>query len=182
MEDQVANERGGAPVEPGGRGMSFKDFDALLVREGALPSPETAARPKVLVVDDDPTIRKSLRGVLDAWYDVTVCASAKEGRDAVEDDTCAVVLDVKMGKHDGFWACDEIRRKHPDVPVIFYSAYQDAKDPYDIINHHRPFGYITKSGDIACLLGAIRTAVDFYGKVLEGRRLIEQHRKVRTGG
>ncbi|WP_437753659.1 response regulator [Sorangium sp. So ce1389] len=162
--------------------MSFKDFDALLDREGALPSPRAASRPKVLVVDDDPTIRKSLRGILDAWYDVTVCASAREGRDAVDEDTCTVVLDVKMGKHDGFWACDEIRRKHPDIPVIFYSAYQDAKDPYDIINQHRPFGYITKSGDIAVLLGAIRTAVDFYGKVLEGKRLIEVHRRMRAGG
>lgn len=159
--------------------MSFKSFNALLDGDGALVAAPSAPQPHVVVVDDDAAIRKSLSGLLGALYQVTTCASAREGIDAVHDETCAVILDVKMGRHDGFWACDQIRRKCSDVPVIFYSAYQDAKDPYDIINEHRPFGYITKSGEIQRLLDAVEAAVGLHLRILEGRRMIERYRKLR---
>ncbi len=159
--------------------MSFRDLDVLLDAEGASAKNSRLPRPSILVVDDDPTIRKSLLAVLKDRYDVILCASAKEGVDAVHGEVCVAILDVKMGKRDGFWVCNEIRRKHPDIPVIFYSAYQDVKDPYDIINEHRPFAYITKDGDIKRLLGAVDTAVSLYTKILEGKKLIEMHRASR---
>lgn len=161
--------------------MPFKKLDALLEAEGARLGKSDSPRPHVLVVDDDPTIRKSLEALLKARYEVVLCASAKEGVAAAHDRVCAAILDVKMGKFDGFWACNEIRRKFPDLPVIFYSAYQDAKDPYDIINEHRPFGYITKDGDVARLLQAVETAVSLHQKLLEGRALLESYRKSRAG-
>ncbi|WP_437514872.1 response regulator [Sorangium sp. So ce1099] len=159
--------------------MPFEDFDALLDRDGARRDASDTSRPHVVVVDDDAAIRKSLSGLLGATYQITTCASAKEGVHAVHEETCAVILDVKMGRYDGFWACDQIRRKCSDVPVIFYSAYQDAKDPYDIINEHRPFGYITKSGDIKRLLDAVQAAVGLHLRILEGKRYIELHRQMR---
>ncbi|WP_437809328.1 response regulator [Sorangium sp. So ce1078] len=159
--------------------MPFAEFNALLDKDGALRDVSDTSRPRVVVVDDDAVIRKSLFGLLGAQYQVTACASAKEGIHAVDDETCAVILDVKMGRHDGFWACDQIRMKCSDVPVIFYSAYQDAKDPYDIINDHRPFGYVTKSGDIKRLLDAVEAAVGLHLRILEGKRTIELHRRMR---
>jgi DNA-binding NarL/FixJ family response regulator len=161
--------------------MSFKKLDALLEAEGARLGKSEGPRPIVLVVDDDPTIRKSLDAVLKVRYEVTLCATAREGVAAAHERVCAAILDVKMGKNDGFWACNEIRKKFPDLPVIFYSAYQDAKDPYDIINEHRPFGYITKDGDVSRLLKAVDTAVSLHLKLLEGRALLESHRRSRIG-
>lgn len=159
--------------------MSFKELNALLEEEGASDTQPRAARPPVLVVDDDPTIRKSLTKLLRDRYEVIACASAKEGVSAAHEGICVAILDVKMGRYDGFWACDEIRRKHPDIQVIFYSAYQDAKDPYDIINQHRPFGYITKDGDVTRLLNAVHMAVRLSLIVQEGKKLISSHRQGR---
>jgi DNA-binding NarL/FixJ family response regulator len=162
--------------------MSFKDINAFLEGEGAPSRRVDAERPHVLVVDDDPTIRRSLTIVLQKRYQPIVCASAQQGVDEVTEDVCVAILDVKMGKHDGFWACHQIRRKFPDLPVIFYSAYQDAKDPYDVINEHRPFGYITKSGDTKRLLEAIDLAVSFYTRFLEGKRLLDVYKQHRRKG
>jgi DNA-binding NarL/FixJ family response regulator len=162
--------------------MSFKDIDAFLEAEGAPAASTEVERPHVVVVDDDPTIRVSLSALLQKRYQIVLCASAKEGVDAVSDDSCAAILDVKMGKHDGFWACKQIRKKHPDIPVIFYSAYQDAKDPYEVINEHRPFGYITKNGDTKRLVDAVELAVSFYCRFLDGKKLLDSYKQHRRKG
>jgi DNA-binding NtrC family response regulator len=159
--------------------MSFKELNDLVEEEGAPRREERPARPPVLVVDDDPTIRKSLTTLLRDRYEVIPCASAKEGVSAVHEGVCVAILDVKMGRYDGFWACQEIHRNHPDIPVIFYSAYQDAKDPYDIINNHRPFAYITKDGDVTPLLNAVERAVRLALIIQNGKKLIDSHRKRR---
>ena len=106
----------------------------------------------VVIVDDDESIREGLQILLTDSYDLILCGSAQEGVSSVNDDVCAVVLDVKMPGQDGFWACTEIHKKVPDIPVIFYSAYQGVKDPYRIINDHYPFGYMAKGGDIGELI------------------------------
>jgi DNA-binding NarL/FixJ family response regulator len=162
--------------------MSYEDINAFLEAEGAPTKRTDVERPPILIVDDDPTIRASLTAVLQKRYQLILCPSAREGVEAVNDDVCVAILDVKMGKYDGFWACNQIRKKCPDLPVIFYSAYQDAKDPYDVINEHRPFGYITKSGDSKRLIEAIDLAVAFYSRLVKCNRLLENFRKHRQNG
>jgi CheY-like chemotaxis protein len=168
--------------------MLFKEFKAMLA-ESSEPKPESirgkppsGQRPPILVVDDNAAIRSSLELLLSSRYHVIVCASAAEGLQAFTQDMCAVVLDIKMSGHDGFWACDEIRKLQPDIPIIFYSAYQDAKDPFEIINAHRPFGYITKDGDPQKLLNALETATCLHQGTLRSRRLIERLKSKRAEG
>lgn len=151
--------------------MSIDDFNALLQKDGATDgSPDTSELPWIVVVDDDPGIRRSLGLLLAERYRVRLCASAQEGVQAVDDVVCAVILDIKMKGHDGFWACNEIRKVQPDVPVIFYSAYQDMKDPYAVINEHRPFGYITKDSSVRRLVDTLETAVRLRKLTLDTRR------------
>ncbi|HLL02347.1 MAG TPA: response regulator transcription factor [Myxococcaceae bacterium] len=161
--------------------MSFNELDELLAAD--VPSgPSTEPLPLILVVDDDATMRKSLQTVLSSRYRVIVSASAREGVDAVTEEVCAAILDVKMKGYDGFWACNEIRKTHPDLPIIFYSAYQDLKDPYAIINEHRPFGYFTKDGSTSRLLESVDIAVRLYKITLDNKRLVtrlEQEMKQR---
>lgn len=147
---------------------------SMLAEDGDVPDDgEIAARPLIVVVDDDTIMRKSLQTLLRDRYRVIACASAKEGVIAVDDEVCVVILDVRMKGYDGFWACDEIRKKHPDIPVVFYSAYHDLKDPLRIINEHRPFGYIMKDGDAGKLLETVEIAVRLYKMTLDNRKLVE---------
>ena len=157
-------------------------FDALLE---SFPEPKSAKqksprRPLVLVIDDDVSIRQALELVLDSQYQVTLCSSAAEGISAFNEETCAVILDVKMQGRDGFWACDQIRRIAPDVPIIFYSAYQNAKDPFEIINQHRPFAYIAKDGSVQRLLDSLETATRLYQSTLTTRRILEKLKRGRA--
>jgi DNA-binding NtrC family response regulator len=157
----------------------MKIRDDLLKRRGAMS--KAAARPSILVVDDDVSVRDSLNLVLRESYDVILCESAQESLAALHDDVCVVVLDVKLRGYDGFWACDEIRKLQPDIPIIFYSGYQNLKDPYDVINQHRPFGYIVKGGELENLLSRVEMAARVGKLIVENRRLLAQLRGQKPG-
>lgn len=129
------------------------------------------------MIDDDAALRDCISLALTGIYRITTHASAQEGVDALNEDICAVILDVKMKGHDGFWARNEIRKKNPQLPVIFYSAYQDAKDPYPSTDEYSPFGYLVKDGDIDKLLTVVEKAVKSYKLDCESRKLLDMLRK-----
>lgn len=160
--------------------MSFDNLRTLLNNPQRAAAP--AGRYPVVLIDDDDAIRDSLTDLLQDDYQIIACASAREGVAAVDESVAAVIVDVRMPGEDGFWACSEIRKKTPDMPVIFYSAYQDVKDPYAIINEHRPFGYVTKGQDIEKLLETLRLAVKLQGMIISNRRLIARLQKLQGPG
>lgn len=152
--------------------MSFDDFDRLLNEDRQSSEPEPPPRWTIVAIDDEPAVRETLSALFRDHYDVRVAGSAQEGIALVDEETCAVILDVKMAGHDGFWACSQIRAKYPDIPVIFYSAYQDSKDPYRIINEHRPFAFIVKDGSPTKLLDTVDMAVRLQSITVANRQMI----------
>ena len=135
---------------------------------------DEASRPRIVVVDDDPSMRDAIGFLLQDDYDVTLCETADAGVAAVDDDTAAAILDVKMKGHDGFWACKHIREKQALLPVIFFSAYQDVKNPYEIINLYQPFGYVIKGDDLGDLIAMISRAVDYHRLVRRNKKIIDR--------
>lgn len=107
--------------------MSLEDLEKLV---DAAPKGQAKDRPKIVVVDDDASIRSSLVAVLKSEYSVRECKNAVEAVREVNEATDCVILDVKMPTHDGFWVAEQLRSHQHDVPIIFHSAYQDVKDPY----------------------------------------------------
>jgi len=136
---------------------SFKD----LLRQRGNQAP-TGQRERVLVIDDDPSIRDSLALELRRTYEVTLAESASQGIAAVSSRPAVILLDIKMRGEDGFFAYREIRKIDAVVPIIFHSAYQDLKDPYQVLNEYRPFGYITKGSDLAQLYRQLDQAIEYY--------------------
>ncbi len=86
-------------------------------------------RSLILIVDDDPDIRKVLYMLLRDNYAV---AEAADGTEAVRyigqhPETDLVVLDVMMPVMDGFEACDRIRALS-NVPILFLTAKSAEAD------------------------------------------------------
>ena len=131
-------------------------------------------RPAVLIIDDDAGIRESLQIVLRNKFDVIACATGDEGIQAVNADVAAVILDIKMEHKDGFETFVEIKQKFIHLPIIFHSAYQDIKNPYNVMNEFRPFGYVTKEGSFHVLLGILEHAVDYHRKIRQNEILVEK--------
>jgi two-component system, NtrC family, nitrogen regulation response regulator NtrX len=79
----------------------------------------------ILIVDDEPSIRSSLRGVLeDEGYRVTAVGSGSDARSVlVEEAPDLVVLDVWMPGMDGLDTLAELKRLRPDAQVVMISGH-----------------------------------------------------------
>ncbi len=85
--------------------------------------------PRLLVVEDDDSIRTALRWALeDEGY---VVAEAASGEEAVRQASAAppdlMVVDLMLGSMDGFAVIREVRHDH-DLPIIVVSARADTHD------------------------------------------------------
>lgn len=85
---------------------------------------EAGARQSVLIVDDSPTVRKSVQTTLEkCGYQVI---SAADGHDGLSKFKLlkpnVVLLDVVMPRMDGYEVCKAIREHHKDMPIIMLSG------------------------------------------------------------
>jgi diguanylate cyclase (GGDEF)-like protein len=141
------------------------DVDGLSVKD---------TKPFIMVVDDDQNVRESILIAFRRNYNMLICRSGEECIEAINPGVFAVVLDIKMKGKDGFETFIELRKKFPFLPVIFHSAYQDLKDPYEIMNDYRPFGYVVKGGNSKELIHTLENAVDYYAQINKNAELVKQ--------
>lgn len=89
-------------------------------------SPEQNGDLRVLVVDDDVDFRVLLRVQLSMYPGIDVVATAGDGVEALEtvaETTLdAVAMDLLMPRMNGFEAIGALRRDHPQVGVVAYTA------------------------------------------------------------
>ena len=91
---------------------------------------QTAARKKILLVDDDREIVESMRIALDSsGFQVFVARDGNQGLAMVErEDPDLVILDMMMPKRSGFLVLEKLRRTRP-VPmrVIMITANEGSR-------------------------------------------------------
>jgi len=87
---------------------------------------------RVLIVDDRPRARKSVRALLSTWQRVGDIQEAGNGYEAirlVETFRPNLVLtDVRMPVMDGLEATREIKARWPQVKVVVLSMYVENRD------------------------------------------------------
>jgi DNA-binding NarL/FixJ family response regulator len=83
----------------------------------------------ILIVDDNPVIRKTLRQVLEAETDWR-CGEAVNGKDAIEKaqqlHPNLVVLDLSMPVMNGLQASRELKRLYPYLPLVMFTSFETA--------------------------------------------------------
>jgi two-component system, OmpR family, response regulator MprA len=91
------------------------------------------AHPRVLVVDDDPALRRSLERVLQlADYDVTLADGGRAALDALTAERHSiVVLDIGMPPPDGLEVLRRLRAEGDETPVLVLTAHAAVPDRVD---------------------------------------------------
>jgi DNA-binding response OmpR family regulator len=89
----------------------------------------------ILVIDDEPNLRRSLTLILQrAGYDVTSASNAEEARKAIkESDFDLIFLDLKMPDINGLDLLPEIRDDHPDTPVLILTAHATLESAIEAV-------------------------------------------------
>lgn len=116
---------------------------------------------KLLIIDDEKSIRKTLREILEyEKYQVDEAADGAEGLGLIQKNTYDVILcDIKMPKMDGMEVLDKIMIQATDVPVVMISGHGTIETAVEAVKKGA-FDFIAKPLDLNRLLVTIRNAMD----------------------
>ncbi len=119
-------------------------------------------REKILIVDDDSSVRRAFAEFLkNAGFSVAEAAGGKEALSAFTNDSHPdlVLLDLIMPEMGGLAFLGEVRKIAPDVPIIFISGYGDVSTAVEAIKMGA-YDYMVKPPDFDHLLLIIERALD----------------------
>jgi DNA-binding NarL/FixJ family response regulator len=125
---------------------------------------------RLVLVDDQPSVRQGLRMRLTVEPDMTVVGEASNGREAVtlvqRLAPDVVLMDVEMPEMDGIAAAAAMRASTPPSAVVMLSIHDDGATRTRA-QAAGAAAFVTKSGAIEVLVATIRQAA--------------KHRKTETG-
>lgn len=112
---------------------------------------------RILVADDNPAIRRCLRGLLDHHEDWQVCDEASNGKEAVERfqqvKPDLIVIDFQMPEMNGLDAARHIVGLSPKTPILMVTIYLTKQ----LSEEARKAGIrgTCAKGDVSCLVDAV---------------------------
>jgi len=127
---------------------------------------------KILIVDDEKSIRNTLKDILEhEGYEITEAEDGSEAIKIISKDKFDVVLsDIKMPKMDGMEVLEKIQEISPETPVVMISGHGTIDTAVDAIKKGA-FDYISKPPDLNRMLITIRNAMDKSSLITETKTL-----------
>jgi len=127
---------------------------------------------RVLVVDDEAAIRRSLAGILaDEGYDAALAEDGERALAVARERTPdLVLLDIAMPGRDGIEILEELRRAHPALPVVMMSGHGTIETAVRA-TQLGAFDFIEKPLSLDKLLLTLRHALEKSSLERENREL-----------
>jgi two-component system, OmpR family, KDP operon response regulator KdpE len=114
---------------------------------------------KVLVIDDEPPIRKLLRmGLGTQGYETIDAPNARAALDLIADKPDLVILDLGLPDMQGLDLLRQIRQRREDLPVVVLSSRDDEAAKVEALDLGAD-DYVTKPFGMDELLARIRAAL-----------------------
>lgn len=136
---------------------------------------------KILIVDDEASIRKTLKEILE--YEKYQVEEAPDGLSALakikQQDFDAILLDIKMPKMNGMDTLERLQILKPDIPVIMISGHGQIEDAVTSVKKGA-FDFIAKPLDLNRLLITMRNAFDKSSLITESRNLQQKVNRNKT--
>ena len=127
---------------------------------------------KILIIDDERSIRNSLKEILaDEGYEVDVAENGLQGIEMVDKEKYNIIFcDIKMPEMDGIEVLDKLIQMGVDSAVVMISGHGDIDTAVECIKKGA-FDFIRKPLDLNRILITIKNATDKVALVKETRIL-----------
>jgi DNA-binding NarL/FixJ family response regulator len=127
---------------------------------------------KVLIVDDDPFIRESLKLILDLDHDISVAGTSTDGEEAVRfvaenGHVDVVLMDIRMPVCDGVEGTKKLKQRFPHIAILMLTTFDDDEYIIEALKNGAS-GYLLKNIPPERILYGIKT-------VHQGDVLIHPH-------
>jgi NarL family two-component system response regulator LiaR len=127
-----------------------------------MSNPEKSKKIRIILADDHPLLRQSLRDVLGKQPDLEVIAEASDGEEAVKLATKlipdVVIMDISMPKLNGLEATRQIKEICSTIAVLVLTIHSDSEHILSILKAGAG-GYLTKSVYDDEVVNAVRALV-----------------------
>ena len=132
-------------------------------------------KPKILIIDDDTSLRRVLEyNLQEAGYQVSAAASGEEGLRLFGEDTPSLVItDMKMPGMDGMQVLKNIKERSPETLVIMITAFGTVDIAVEAMKAGA-YDYITKPFNRDELRLTVAKALQLTGLTAENKRLKNQ--------
>ncbi len=116
-------------------------------------------KPRVLIADDEPAIRKFVKANLEARdYETIVACDGEEAAAAIEKELPdLIILDIMMPKMTGFEVCRQVR-EWSQIPIIILSARNGEMDKVKCLEMGAD-DYITKPFGVDELMARVKAVI-----------------------
>ncbi len=122
-------------------------------------SVESQESPRILIVDDDDSVRDVISVLLaEEGYRCTCASGADLALEALPAGFPLVISDMKMPGHDGLWLLDRIRKESEDTAVIMLTGYGDTESAVECLRRGA-VDYLLKPPKVTDLVRAIERAL-----------------------
>lgn len=127
---------------------------------------------KILVIDDQRSIRNTLKDILELeGYEVELAENGKDGIEIFLESKYDLVLsDIKMPEMDGLEVLSKIMEVHSDVPVVMISGHGNIDTAVESIKKGA-YDFIEKPLDLNRLLITVKNALEKKELVVETKKL-----------
>jgi len=127
--------------------------------------------PRILIIDDEASIRRTLREILEyEKYKIDDAATGMEGLALIQEQDYDIILcDIKMPEMDGIEVLEAIRQIS-ETPVIMISGHGTIETAVEAIKKGA-YDYISKPPDLNRLLITLRNALDKSNLISETKAL-----------
>jgi two-component system nitrogen regulation response regulator NtrX len=117
--------------------------------------------PRILIIDDEKNIRKTLREILEYEnFKVDEAGDGQEGLAMAQKEKYDIILtDIKMPKMDGIEVLDRLMQLNIDTPIVMISGHGNIETAVEAVKKGA-FDFIAKPLDLNRLLVTIRNAMD----------------------
>ena len=130
--------------------------------------------PKILIIEDEPAIRRVLTKILIEENDSYIVAEAEDGISGLEkiksEDFDLVLCDIKMPKMDGVEVLEAAKKIKPEIQMVMISGHGDLDTAVKTMRLGA-FDYISKPPDLNRLLNTVRNALDKKQLIVENKIL-----------
>lgn len=136
--------------------------------------------PKILIIDDDKSIRRTLVEIFEYEnYKVEEAADGLEGMVKIKTNSYDVVFcDIKMPKMDGMEVLEQSLKIKPDLPIIMISGHGTMETAVDAVKKGA-FDFIAKPPNLNRLLITVRNALDKSNLITETKALKRRVNRVK---
>jgi len=129
---------------------------------------------KILIIEDEPAIRRVLTKILSEENDSYQVEEAEDGLSGMEKikntDYDLILCDIKMPKMDGVEVLEATKKIKPEIPIVMISGHGDMETAIQTMRLGA-FDYISKPPDLNRLLNTVRNALDKKQLVVENKIL-----------